>query len=103
MKQYLLNKKVVLTKNEKGFSEYVEVPYIEYREDGTIKGEGTEDFTINRLRMLKRKTVYTPNGKLNKGNHRMWDMGKEIISNSNKDIRSIADIFYKSEYQLRQY
>jgi translation initiation factor 2 beta subunit (eIF-2beta)/eIF-5 len=103
MKQYLLNKKKVLKTNEKGFTEYMEIPYIEYREDGSIKCEGTEDFSADRYRTLIRRTVYTPSGKVNKGNHTIWDMGKEIVSNSNKDVRSIADILYKTEYQLRQY
>lgn len=45
MRSYHIRKMVVLQKDEKGFGTYFEIPYTEYRADGSIYSKGTEDFS----------------------------------------------------------
>lgn len=59
---------------------YYEVEYREYREDGTLKATGTEDFSKERLAAQKRelREVCTWDGKTyNKGGHR-WFVSEEL-------------------------
>ena len=44
-------------------NKYYEVEYTEYREDGTICNVGTEDFSFERLQMLKTYEVLAKIGK----------------------------------------
>lgn len=48
MRSYHIRKMVVLQKDEKGFGTYFEIPYAEYRADGSIYSKGTEDFSRER-------------------------------------------------------
>ena len=48
MRSYHIRKMVVLQKDEKGFGTYFEIPYTEYRADGSIYSKGTEDFSRER-------------------------------------------------------
>lgn len=53
---------------------YYEIEYKEYREDGTLKAIGTEDFSTERYRTLEHRFVYIWDGeKYNKGGHRWFD------------------------------
>lgn len=88
MKQYIYHKKQEIT------TDYFEVPYIEYCKDGTIYNKGTEDFSLERLKVIKLWRVKTPSGELNKGGHRRWDTIDNIRTLSAKDAKSIAKILY---------
>ena len=74
MRIYNIKKKVILQKDEKGFGTYFEVPYIDYRTNGSIYTMGTEDFTRERYNKLVRRTIYLPTGKTNK--RWAYDMGR---------------------------
>ena len=53
---------------------YIEVEYKEYREDGSLKGIGTEDFSTERWSAIHWGFVYTWDGqRRNKGGHRWFD------------------------------
>lgn len=53
---------------------YLEVEYKEYREDGSLKATGTEDFSANRWASTPIRFVYTWDGeRRNKGGKRWFD------------------------------
>ena len=88
IKQYIYHKKREIA------TDYFEVPYIDYREDGTIYNKGTEDFSIQRLKMIHLWRVKTPSGEINKGGHRIWEIIDNIRALNAKDAKGIAKILY---------
>ena len=53
---------------------YLEVAYKEYREDGSLKATGTEDFSVKRWSKTPIRFVYTWDGeRRNKGGKRWFD------------------------------
>ena len=86
MKRYFKSKKIA--------ENYFEVDYIEYREDGTAKCSGSEDFSRERIKTLHIWDVCTPTGKLNKGNQRMWKSLTTIRTYTAKEARKIAESLY---------
>lgn len=53
---------------------YLEIAYTEYREDGTVKQIGTEDFSAERWSKMPMRFVYTWDGqRRNKGGYRWFD------------------------------
>lgn len=78
---------------------YFEVEYTEYREDGSIYQKGTEDFSRERMRMLKWYLIYVPTGQLNKGGHKTWVSVGKVHVHSHKD----AVFFAERVLQLVQY
>jgi hypothetical protein len=75
---------------------YYEVPYKEYRADGSILQLGTEDFSSQRLKTLKKKYVWTWNGeKRNKGGHRWFECQELVTFNgSTKELKTVLGIKY---------
>ena len=104
MRSYHIRKMVVLQKDEKGFGTYFEIPYTEYRTDGSIYSKGTEDFSSERYNRLVRRTIYLPTGKTNKGGYMIWEEKETIVSDSTASIRGYAKIKYPTKnFQIRQY
>ncbi|MBR6507487.1 MAG: hypothetical protein IKT37_07815 [Clostridia bacterium] len=54
---------------------YLEIEYKEFREDGTLKQTGTEDFSVKRWAAVPLRWVYTWDGqRRNKGGYRWFDL-----------------------------
>ena len=104
MRIYNIKKRVILQKDEKGFGTYFEVPYTDYRNDGSIYTIGTEDFNRERYNKLVRRTIYLPTGKTNKGGHMIWEEVETVVSDSTTGIRKYAKIKYSTNiFQIRQF
>ena len=102
MRTYHIRKTVTLQKDEKGFGTYFEIPYTEYRNDGSIYAVGTEDFNRERYIKLVVRTIYLPTGKFNKGGHMIWKEVETIVSDTTANIREYAKIKYPaSNFQIR--
>lgn len=72
---------------------YYEYDYKEYREDGTLKCTGTEDFSSQRLRSLEHRFIYTWDGeKRNKGGYRWFDFigSVTILEGDLKELKKIV-------------
>lgn len=83
--------------------EYREVQYTEYREDGTIKGKGTEDFSPERFRKLKYFEIFQKTGKQNKGGHDTWEqIGWFRCSGESRKAGKIARLIYGNDIQMRR-
>ena len=87
----------VIRKDEN--SAYLEVAYTEYRNDGSIKCTGTEDFSSKRWSSTAIKSIYTWNGeKRNKGGYRWFDFqGNVRFSGSPKIVKMIYKTKYNAE------
>ena len=83
-------------------NDYYEVEYIEYRDDGSVRFVGTEDFSRKRLRTLAYYSIHIPTGKLNKGNKMIWEQKGFVKSNSCSDAKFIAKLHYGENVQLRR-
>lgn len=72
---------------------YFEVAYEEYREDGTLKQTGTEDFSVARYHdQTEQRWIYTWDGqKRNAGNHR-WFECREVIRISKGDLKTLKKV-----------
>ena len=88
---------------------YFEVPYVEYREDGTIYCEGTEDFSKERLETLKSYDVVAKTGEktkeshINKGGRNKWEEVGAITAEERKTAMKVAEIvFAGKEIDLRK-
>ena len=74
---------------------YYEYEYKEYREDGTLKCIGTEDFSAERLRTLEHRFIWTWDGqKLNKGGYRWFEFDGMVIINKG-DLKELKKIVAK--------
>ena len=102
MRIYDTKKAVTITPatKENGYNGYYEVPYTEYREDGTIKCTGTEDFSGERLRTLKTYEVVEQTGektkesRIYKGGRNRWKHVTNITVAVRKDAVKIANFLY---------
>lgn len=103
LKIYDTKHRTVLQQDETGRATYIEVPYTEYREDGSIKCTGSEDFTAERYKTLVTRSIYVPTGKLNKGGHRTWEQSKRFTTASTKSFRRLATFFVEGEFVVREY
>lgn len=83
--------------------EYREVQYTEYREDGTIKGKGTEDFSIARFSKLKYFEIFQKTGKQNKGGHDTWESIGYFRATDSRKAGKIARMIYGNDIQLRRF
>lgn len=110
MKEYDVKHKITIVKatKENGFNGYYEVPYTEYREDGTILCVGTEDFLGERLRTLKTYEIVEKTGEktkassINKGGRNRWRHVSYITVVKRSDAVRIVNAKYKeSELQVR--
>ena len=110
MKIYDLKKKVVIrpATKENGYNGYYEVPYIEYREDGSILCEGTEDFSGDRLKTLKTYEVVKQTGEktkrssINVGGRNRWKHVCWMDVNTRKEAVKIANfLFHDDIIQIR--
>ena len=52
---------------------YYEVGFHEYREDGTLRRTGSEDFSNSRFNKLKAYEIRKPSGRLNKNGRMMTE------------------------------
>ena len=68
---------------------YWEVEYKEYRNDGTLKATGTEDFSAERWnKQTHRRFVYTWDGmNRNKGGYRMFDYNGAFVTDDPKAFK----------------
>ena len=82
---------------------YIEVSYTEYREDGTIKGIGTEDFSTTRFNKLKYFEIFRKTGRVNKGGHNIWEqIGWFRCSMDSRKAGTLARLIYGNDIQLRR-
>ena len=87
------------SKKKKIGDRYFELHYIEYREDGSIKGTGVEDFSLDRLAdKMHYWAVKIRTAQKNKGGRTIWDWIGEIWTTNPKDARKIANIQYGAKY-----
>ena len=83
MRIYDTKKAVTITPatKENGYNGYFEVPYTEYREDGSILCQGTEDFSGERLKTLKTYEVVKQTGEKTKRETGHANFGKHAEDN----------------------
>lgn len=77
--------------------DYWEIQYREYREDGSLKMVGTEDFSTKRMcKYINAKCVFTWDGqKRNKGGKRFFDYhGIYRYTGSNKQLKAYIQTQY---------
>ena len=76
---------------------YLEVEYKEYREDGSLKQIGTEDFSAERWAAVPMRFVYTWDGqRRNKGGYRWFDYDGAYRTNDPKAVKKhITAWWYK--------
>ena len=110
MRKYNINNKITIRKatKENNFNGYYEVPYTEYREDGSILCEGTEDFSGDRLKTLKTYEIVEKTGEktkasnINSGGRNRWMHIAYITVAKRSDAVKIANIEYtEKELQIR--
>lgn len=77
-----------------------EIEYTDYREDGTVCGKGTEDFSKDRLKNLtyKRYDVKEDSGERTKTGLVKWDLVKRLVvrvdnANSRKTRKLFETIY----------
>ena len=110
MKKYDIKNKITIRKatKENNFNGYYEVPYTEYREDGSILCTGTEDFSSERLKTLKTYEIVEKTGEktkasnINRGGRNRWMHVAYITVVKRSDAVKIANIEYpEKELQIR--
>ena len=110
MRKYNINNKITIRQatKENNFNGYYEVPYIEYREDGSILCEGTEDFSSERLKTLKTYEIVEKTGEktkasnINLGGRNRWMHVAYITVAKRSEAVKIANIEYpEKELQIR--
>lgn len=102
MKVYDLKKIVTIVKatKENHFNGYYEVSYTEYREDGSVLCQGTEDFSSERLKKLKTYEVVEQTGEKTKasriyeGGRNRWKHICYLTVNTRKDAVKISGFLY---------
>lgn len=112
MKKYDIKNKITIKKatKENNFNGYYEVPYTEYREDGSILCTGTEDFSGERLKTLKTYEILEKTGEKTKAsninlsgrNRNRWGHITYITVAKRSDAVKISKIEYPDkELQIR--
>ena len=110
MKKYDIKNKITIRKatKENNFNGYYEVPYTEYREDGSILCIGTEDFSSERLKTLKTYEIVEKTGEktkasnINLGGRNRWMHVAYITVAKRSEAVKIANIEYpEKELQIR--
>ena len=87
-------------KTNKIADDYYELPYKEYRPDGTLKATGTEDFSGARLRTLEVRGIYTWDGqRRNAGGKRWFDYHGHVRVNAGdlKELKAYAAAKYAAD------
>lgn len=111
MRKYDIKNSIVISQptSENGRNGYFEVPYIEYRNDGTVLNIGSEDFSSQRLKTLKRYEIVEKTDEKTKssaiyiGGRNRWKHLSYIVVNSRKDAIKIASFEYPNkELQFRK-
>lgn len=87
MKDYYGRKKL---NKSYGNDSYYEMKYTEYREDGSIKGRGIEDFSGARLDTIHFWGVWFKTERKNKGGHTIWENIGEVWTDNVKNAKKIA-------------
>lgn len=94
MKEYYGIKKL-----NKGYEDcYYEMKYTEYREDGSIKSKGTEDFSGARLNAIHSWGVWIKTQRKNKGSHTVWENVGEVLTQNVKYAKKIANFHFAQKY-----
>ena len=93
---------------ENNWNGYYEVPYIEYREDGTIYSIGTEDFSGDRLGEIKTYQVMEKTGEktkessIHKGGRNRWKCINYLYVTKRKNAVKVPNYLYlDKEIQIR--
>lgn len=93
---------------ENNWNGYYEVPYVDYREDGTICNIGTEDFTSQSLHLIKIYDVMEKTGEktkessTNKGGRNRWKCIKTLRVTNRSNAVKVANFLYPNkEIQVR--
>ena len=105
MKKYDIKNKITIRKatKENNFNGYYEVPYTEYREDGSILCTGTEDFSSERLKTLKTYEVVKQTGEktkrsgINVGGRNRWKHVCWMDVNTRKEAVKIASFIFSND------
>lgn len=91
-------------------TKYYEVEYTEYREDGTICGMGTEDFSYERLKELKTYEVLEDTGlrtkesSTHKGGRIRWEHVAYLNVFERKTANAVSKMLYvERKIQLRKF
>lgn len=83
--------------------DYYEIPFTEYRADGTIYRKGTEDFSSERLQTIEEYYVYRWNEKQMPSGHRYTDcIGRLRVSPNACKIR-VARFLYGEVERISKY
>lgn len=83
--------------------DYHEIPYTDYLEDGSIKEQGTEDFSGTRLRGLTRRSAYIRTGHKRQDDSDSWEQIDCITANSTRDCLTIARLLHGDGVKMRMY
>lgn len=102
MKEYRNIKRTDKNDSYSPLDMYYTANYIEYREDGSIKQKGTEDFSAERLRNIHNWDIWEPTEKLNKGGHRIFERIDTIYTTDVKTAKKIVTFKYGDKVQLRK-
>ena len=89
--------KIIRKDEETPSNTYLEVYFQEFREDGTLKRTGTEDFSAKRWSSMPTRYVWTWDGhSLNKGGHRKYSYeGSYRTDDSKAFSKVIKQHFHK--------
>ena len=109
IKKYDLKNMVTIrpATKENGYNGYFEIPYTEYREDGTILCTGTEDFSSERLKEIKYFEIVEKTGEktkesnLYKGGRNRWRHLAYIATTKRKNALKIAQFEHKNKKELQ--
>ena len=102
MKEYRKITRIDKTDSYSPMDMYYTAEYTEYREDGSIKCKGTEDFSGERKNTLHSWDICVPTNKTNKGGHTIWDKVDNITTTDAKNAKKIATFKYGNKVQLRK-
>ena len=93
---------------ENNWNGYYEVPYVDYRENGTICNIGTEDFTSQSLHLIKIYDVMEKTGEktkessINKGGRNRWKCIKTLrVANRSNAVKVANFLYPNKEIQVR--
>ena len=85
---------------------YFEIPYKEYRKDGSLKQTGTEDFTTARIiKQTKCYSIHTWDGKKRMSGNQKWFENHGVIRVDDRDgLKEYARSIYPdaAEIQVRK-
>jgi len=102
MKEYKNIKRTDKNDSYSPLDMYYTANYIEYREDGSIKQKGTEDFSGERMRTIHNWDIWAPTEKVNKGGHTISERIGTIYTTNAKTAKKIATFKYGDKVKLQK-